>query len=156
MQHAGSSDGGDGAAPDNAMCYDFSEMNFSRPSRFFAALVTLFSLLFTQLAMAAYVCPQSAPAQVSLSAERSDAVLPDCSEMDTQQPSLCNAHCDDSKQTLDTPAAPDVGPFVPSTLIFVVHSASQASPLLGNADAALPLQRATAPPVAIRNCCFLI
>ncbi|MBC7686171.1 MAG: hypothetical protein H7176_13225 [Bdellovibrionales bacterium] len=131
-------------------------MNFSRPSRFFAALVTLFCLLFTQLALASYVCPQSARAQLSLSAESSTAVLPDCGEMDTQQPSLCNAHCDDGKQTLDTSVAPHVGPFVPSTLIFVLHAANQAAPLLGSGEAALPLQRATAPPVAIRNCCFLI
>lgn len=133
----------------------FIVMNFSRPSRFFAALLTLFCLLFTQLAMASYVCPQSAPAQVSFSAE-STAALPDCSDMDMQQPSLCHSHCDDSKPTLDTPAAPHVGPFVPSTLIFVLHTASQATPSLVNLDAALPLQRATAPPVAIRNCCFLI
>ena len=140
-----------------AMCYSFIDtMNLSRPSRFFAALVTLFCLLFTQLAIAAYVCPQPIQAPVSVTANAETADMPDCSEMDAQQRNLCHAHCAEGKQSLDTPAAPHVGAFVASTLVCVLHGALLPAPILLTSSAALPLQRATAPPIAIRNCCFLI
>ena len=131
-------------------------MKLSRPSRFLAALVTLFSLLFTQLAVASYVCPNLKSSPVAMSAHSGQAAMPGCPGMDIKQPGLCKAHCDRNHQTLDTPAAPYVAPFMATTLTCVLPNAGLATPVLGPIDASLPLQHATAPPIAIRNCCFRI
>lgn len=131
-------------------------MKLSRSTRFLAALVTLFSLLFTQLAVAAYVCPNLATSPISTAADSGQGAMSGCTGMDEQQPGLCKAHCDRNHQTLDTPAAPHVAPFVATSLTCVLPDAGVAAPVLANRDAALPLEHATSPPIAIRHCCFRI
>jgi hypothetical protein len=128
-------------------------MKLSRPSRYFAALVTLFSLLFTQLAVAAYACPDWKMSSVSV---QSSQAMVGCTEMDAQQPGLCKAHCDGNHQTLDTPAAPLVAPFVASTLSCVLFEFALTEPALRDNSASGPLLHATSPPISIRNCCFRI
>jgi hypothetical protein len=131
-------------------------MKLSRPSRFLAALVTIFSLLFTQLALASYVCPTGEPTAPTISAGAGEGAMPDCAGMDTQQSGLCQAHCIGEKQTLDAPAAPNVAPFVASTLACVLPDTRPGADVAYDDMAATPLQHATAPPIAIRNCCFRI
>lgn len=128
-------------------------MRLSRPSRFFAALLTLFCLLFTQLAVASYVCPtlEMTPAP---KATMSHADMPGC-QMDIADKGLCKAHCEAGNQSLDKPATPHVSPFIPAELaVVLVVGAVTAS------ESALPvanwLARTTAPPLTIRNCCFRI
>ncbi|MEC5160850.1 MULTISPECIES: hypothetical protein [unclassified Janthinobacterium] len=135
-------------------------MKSSRHFRYVAALIALFSMLFMQLAVASYACPNlrtgqnnGALAQSSSSGMRNMSA---CTGMDMQQPSLCHAHSQTGNQSLDKPELPQVQPFVAvelmQALIFLdtayrPHSAQSPAPLL---------QRATAPPLSIRNCCFRI
>ena len=125
--------------------------NLTRPSRFLAALVTLFCLLFTQLAVAAYACPGVGAMTVAASS----GSMPGCTDMDMPQPGLCAAHCEAGHQSLDTPGAPHVQPFVAGALALVLSGDS-----VQTAPAAAPhtdsLTRTTAPPLIIRNCCFRI
>jgi hypothetical protein len=128
-------------------------MKLTRPSRFFAALVTLFSLLFAQLAVASYVCPQL-PEVDHASVRMRD--MPGCPGMDSRQPGLCAAHCDAGHQSLDAAAAPQVPPFIACQLALVLPSLDSTSAVLAAPAASVPLTRTTAPPLAIRHCCFRI
>ena len=130
-------------------------MKLSRSSRFVAALITLFSLLFTQLAVAAYVCPSLSPPAVS-TAIADHSAMTGCTGMDERQPGLCKAHCDVGRQSLDTPAAPHVAPFVAAALACVLPGAILAEPVHAAQAGATPLRQATSPPIAIRHCCFRI
>lgn len=138
--------------------------HLSRPSRLVAAAITLFSILFMQLAVAAYACP-------ALSVEHESAVpstfarmsayappdeMPACHEMDPVQPSLCDAYHQPDSQSLDKPGVPPVQPFLavgfglsllPLDVAYRPDSTPANSPFL---------TRTTAPPLAIRHCCFRI
>ncbi len=128
-------------------------MKLSRPSRFVAALVTLFSLLFTQLAVAAYACPAQGSAPMAMSAAMGNGDMAGCQGMD--QHALCAAHCDPGHQSLDTPGSPHVQPFVPAALAVVLAAGATLQPVMARRDP-YRLTRTTAPPLAIRNCCFRI
>ncbi|WP_077038185.1 hypothetical protein [Pelomonas sp. KK5] len=56
--------------------------------RLFTALLVVLSLLFSQLAMARYVCPQQMTAMAGM----------DCEGMDMDQPTLCHQHAADPGQ----------------------------------------------------------
>jgi hypothetical protein len=136
-------------------------MNLSHLSRIIAAIITILSLLFTQLALASYDCPQlraAPPAAMSMHG----ADMPGCANManmanmDTDQPGLCHAHCTAGSQTVDTPHAPLVAPFVAAALTAVVCDAGVLAPSHGLQRKAVFLERSTAPPLAIRHCCFRI
>ncbi len=130
-------------------------MKMSRTSRCIAALITLFSLLFTQLAVAAYVCPDLAPRPVAtVSVDHSDMV--GCTGMDAKQAGLCKAHCDSSRQSLDAPTAPHVAPFVAAELVCVLPGVQLDEAVHDSHNTATLLRQAASPPIAIRNCCFRI
>lgn len=128
-----------------------------RRHRLFTVLFALCSFLFMQLALASYACPGAA-AKVAEVAAMVEAGMP-CAEsmslkMDDAQPHLCQAHCQGAQQSADKhelptlPAVAAIGPMFRHTVTTPVFSG-------------LPLQaphlmRATAPPLAIRNCCFRI
>jgi hypothetical protein len=131
-------------------------MNLSRPSRFVAALITLFSLLFTQLAVASYACPEWKGSPASVSADTGHANMGGCSEMDEKQPGMCKAHCDSSRQTLDTPGTPHVPPFVAGELACVLPDPGLSAAVHHRRAIARSPLRTTSPPIAIRNCCFRI
>lgn len=132
-------------------------MKLTKISRLFAAGLTLFALLFTQLAVAAYACPelgQSSPVAVELII---DADMPGCQGMPPDQaaPTLCAAHCDEPAQSADTTSAPAVQPFIQAALSVVLTYGNAARfthlmPDRGN------LNRSGSPPLIIRNCCFRI
>jgi hypothetical protein len=127
----------------------------SRPSRLLAAVITLFSILFMQLAVAAYACP-ALSLEHAAEVARMRAEMPGCHEMDPVQPSLCDAYHQADSQALDKPSPPPLQPFL---------AVGFGLPLLTLALAARPdatfadppsLKRTTAPPLAIRHCCFRI
>ncbi len=60
-----------------------------RLHRLTTAFIVVLSLLFSQLALASYVCPQEADVEAMVALM--EAGLP-CSGMDTQQPALCHEH----------------------------------------------------------------
>lgn len=128
-------------------------MKTSRFIRLLTAIVALFSMLYMQLAVASYVCPG-----VPVGGQDHAMVdMPDCQDMDAAQPQLCHLHAngEPAKQSLDN-ATPDVPPFVPSALMLELQLVDAA--LLPDAASYRPiaLMRTTAPPLAIRNCCFRI
>ena len=134
-------------------------MKLPRRYRILTALIALFSMLFMQAAAASYACPAlHGPGnnESTVGEAASMAAMPDCNEPDPTQPALCHAHCLDGKTSLDKPEAPTVSPaaFIVSAILV------QAQPVLA---ATLPaskqpsfLHRSTAPPIAIRHCCFRI
>jgi hypothetical protein len=130
-------------------------MRYSRRTRFVAALAALFGLLFMQLAMAAYACPKLSPVQQeSTMLDASGQPMKDCPELDKQSPSLCQSSSHEAPQSADTSSPPSVQPFVPTGLIVHVVTADKLLPPGFTIAAAFLHASSTAPPVAIRNCCF--
>jgi hypothetical protein len=134
-------------------------MKTSRSTRFLTAIVAMLSILYMQFAVASYVCPgmQAGSESGAASVHAVMADMPNCEGMDAMQPQLCHlyAHGELSKQSLDKPA-PDIPPFVPAALMLqlqLIHAV-----FIPDAHPYRPiaLTRATAPPVAIRHCCFRI
>lgn len=135
-------------------------MKLSHPSRFVAAFVALFSMLFMQLAVASYACPGLAMGGGNdmMSAVVAMPTMTDCEGMDQSQPALCHAHAQDqqSKQSLDKTQLPDIQPFMAVGLVLASYSVELATgPLPPQPESAF-LARSTAPPLAIRHCCFRI
>ncbi len=132
-------------------------MTLFRRHRLITVLIALFSLLFMQLAVARYVCPATVASGAQSSMVMGDGVP--CAEsmskaMDKEQPALCHAHCHADDQSLDKyelPATVALSAMPANfTLAVVVLDFS------GSALQAPHLMHASAPPVAIRNCCFRI
>ena len=130
-------------------------MTRKRQTDLMTVLFALVSLLFMQLAVASYACPEDASkvTQVKIMAE----VDMPCAEsmviaVDEGLPSLCHAHCQAAEQSADkyqVPSAIAVG-LLPSGLTL-----DGVFPLFANVALQAPyLQRTTAPPLAIQNCCL--
>lgn len=133
-----------------------------RPPRLYrviAAFVALICMLTMQFAVTAYVCPGMAGGGIvtaSLSASGHPGMTR-CEDMDMAQPGLCHAQAHDeaSKQSLDRPDSPNIAAYVPVGLgLVVIANDSTDSPIFP--PVAQVLARATAPPIAIRHCCFRI
>lgn len=74
---------------------------------------------------------------------------------DRTQSNLCAAHCGVGHQSPDTPNSPQVQPFVAGELAFVLLEIPERRFVTVHPDAS-QLSHTTAPPLAIRNCCFRI
>jgi hypothetical protein len=128
-------------------------MRYPRPIRPVSAVVALLSLLFMQLAVAAYACPNLAPARSTTMLDSSGQAMANCPEADQQSPTLCYADTHKQLPSLEKPNAPSAMPFVPTGF---------ALPILWPAVTAAfphPLQlflhaSGSSPPIAIRHCCF--
>ena len=112
--------------------------------------LALCSMLFMQQALAVYVCPMPAMADT--------AEMSNCSGMDMEQPALCHIHAygDTVKQTPDQSALPDLAPFIPAGLVMIQTAADLKLTTLNSTLPSLWLTHATAPPLAVRHCCFRI
>jgi hypothetical protein len=144
--------------PKYKLSYNPQRMTHSRPIRSIAAIIALFSMLFMQLAMASYVCPGMGEVTIAVSMADNAQNMANCHGMDMNQPVLCHAHAHDQagKQSLDKPELPTVSPFLPAELMLtldVVQETSIQDPVFHGSPL---LNRATAPPISIRNCCFRI
>ena len=124
--------------------------------RKFVALLALASLLFSQLALAAYACPGDAPGATGASAASSlaDRPMPNCDGMDMEQSALCQAHSQDGNPPLERAQSPDVPPFIVAS--FIVAVAIDATPVPPPRPDRSLIARATAPPLAVLHCCFRI
>lgn len=128
-----------------------------RRTRLTTALVALLSLLFMQLAVAGYVCP-GASSKATEVATMVQSGMP-CADkasmaMEDAQLNLCKAHCQSGQQSADTYQLPSLVAFAavlaaypPSVAALVPVGVRLQTPLL---------RRSTAPPLAVRNCCFRI
>lgn len=74
-----------------------------RLHRFTIALIAMLSLLFSQLALANYVCPQEA--DMAAMTAVMEAGMP-CDGMDQQQPALCHQHAADPGKTFEAVKLP--------------------------------------------------
>ena len=74
--------------------------------------------------------------------------------VDEAQPALCHAHCESENLSLDKYEVP--APIAITSMPANFRLAAVAPPFSGVAVQAPHLMHATAPPVAIRNCCFRI
>jgi hypothetical protein len=138
-------------------------MKMSRQSRFVAAFVALFSMLFMQLAVASYACPGlnmgGHANDMAAKVGASSPAMTNCEGMDRAQLQLCHVHAqgEQSKQSLDKPqSSPDVPPFVAVGLSFSLYVADVSAHRPSMQPEVLSLTRSTSPPIAIRNCCFRI
>lgn len=135
-------------------------MRSSRQFRFVAALIALLSMLFTQLAVASYVCPNKGGGQdqavVTMTPVSAPSGMNGCAGLDVEQPSLCHAHGQVGNQSLDKPDLPQVQPFIAVGLMQALTYLDTAYRPSLPQPRALALTRATAPPLTIRNCCFRI
>ncbi|MEP6719800.1 MAG: hypothetical protein ABJA77_00015 [Variovorax sp.] len=108
--------------------------------RLTTALFVVLSLLFSQLALASYVCPgqsdSAAMAQMMASGEP-------CESMDQAQPALCHEHCAGTAQSFEavkvpTPSLPMVVQVLPLPLVLVLDVAEAAAAPLSNTLEARP------------------
>ena len=123
-------------------------MKLRRSHRLVAAVLALVSLLFMQLAVAAYACP--------MQAHEMAAPMADCHGMDRVNPTLCQAHAEPVKQSLDKATTPAVQPFVAAAVLFEVVGLD---PLMPRSAQVIPSSvpaAGAAPPIAILHCCFRI
>lgn len=127
-----------------------------RACRRFVARLLIASLLFLQLAVAAYACPVFSPASdVSMSVAMADDMPMNGGTIDDPaQPNLCKQHCEQNSQVLDQglPAALAI-PVLP---LLAVVDRELGLRCAVSADPREFLARATAPPAAIRFCVFRI
>jgi hypothetical protein len=135
-------------------------MKLSRPSRFVAALIALLSVLYMQFAVASYSCPgltmDHASESAAMVADAGDESMDGCMGMDKEQPSLCHAYDQAGNQSLDKPGVPPVQAFTPVALVQTLVTTDVAILPIHEQTEPFSLRRTTAPPLAIRNCCFRI
>lgn len=128
-------------------------MRHPRQIRLLSAIIALISLLFMQLAVAAYACPNLMPAPTTPMLDQSGQPMVNCPEADRQSPTLCHEHAHKQTPSLDKPDAPSVMPFVATgialPLFWPDHGAERPNPPLVFLHAS-----GTSPPIAIRHCCF--
>ena len=135
-------------------------MTWNRRKRFAVVLFALMNLLFLQLAVAAYACPGGLSNAVGVDqiATMADAGMP-CDGsmslvMDDEPSSLCHAHCKADPQTADKYQLPGLPGLADLASEFPLPGVTPAA--LGALLQAPLLRRTTAPPLAVRNCCFRI
>jgi hypothetical protein len=127
-------------------------MGFRRPRhRRWTALVALLGLLFQQLAMAAYVCPNERGDVASLASVLESAP---CHGPDTPDKTQCQQHCHPLVQTSDHASAPTVPPGLLPATTWLGDSHSGADSPDWIAREVDP--RATAPTLTIQHCTFQI
>jgi len=114
-------------------------MGLSRRNRLAIAFLAVMSVLFSQLALAAYVCPGQLEAQAM--AEMLAAGDP-CEGMDPQQPALCHQHAADPGKTFEAFKLPVLAaPMVMQVLelpLALDADAAQAAPLATTPQARAP------------------
>jgi hypothetical protein len=128
-------------------------MTNSRPNRLASAVIALFCLLFMQLAIAAYACPNLMPVPSTPMLDSSGEPMADCAEMDRQSPTLCHEHAHKLTPSLEKPASPSVLPFVATGFALTVLSPARTVVMPSPPQVFLHAS-GTSPPIAIRHCCF--
>jgi hypothetical protein len=124
-------------------------MKRSRPARFFVTWLTLASLAFAQLAMAAYACPGvEAMGQAVQAAEP----MPDCHKAPDSEPidALCKAHCQQADQSVDRLAVSAAAVLPSASLPLRIAASLEDAP--SAVILASLLERPTEPPAAVRHC----
>ena len=118
------------------------------------ALVLAGSMLFTQLALAAYVCPSSPPVGSGSGASGESVIAHPCGDplgaTDSASPSLCAEHCKAAAQSDQVPT-----PVLPVALFVTLYRVTPAAPATvppRPAAATLSALFAATPPHALLHC----
>jgi hypothetical protein len=122
----------------------------TRRLRFLAALLTLASVLFAQLAIAAYACPGAA----SMAAAAEVEAMPGCdmSPADDAPSALCLAHCLQGDQS---PAQPLLAAAAMAMIVespFAAFAPAPRAEIVGARALQSFLERPTEPELALRHC----
>ena len=129
-------------------------MSWARRHRLLTVLLSLGALLFSQLALAGYACPQIAKAAEV--AQMVEAGMPCAGAMsqaiDDQQPALCHAHCQASPQSADTYQLPPLATLAQLGVVLMLPAVAPRGPPPPSA----PEPPNAGPPLAIAHCCFRI
>ena len=135
-------------------------MRLSRVVRSWWSKSLIASLLFLQLASAAYACAMQStkPADASMAGMPCAQAMTggDMSTMDPDQPGLCHEHCKGGTQT--TEPAPTVGLAAPAMVaLFVIAAPAVSAGQTGDwRSRQVERDSAPPPPHAILHCCFRI
>ena len=126
-------------------------MSRLRSFRGVVARLLALTVLFSNIAVAAYVCPMVG-ANTPLVA--TDQTPEKCPDRDARQPNLCKAYCTANQQhaghqSVDAPAV-GLAQALPGQLWKVPDFSGTMGPVLARAAAS----QTTDPPATIRNCCF--
>jgi hypothetical protein len=127
-------------------------MTFTRSFRQMICRVLIGTLLFAQLAVAAYACPGLSAMASAPPAGGTDMAMP-CADMDAATPNLCAEHCRYGQQTADHAPAATPTP----ALLSLLYALPPALPAEGGAastpaSASVALTGAASPPLAILHC----
>lgn len=96
-------------------------MRSRRSCRLFTAFLVVFSLLFSQIALANYVCPTGGSQPPEVIMEMAPGEPCDGMASDETQPVLCYQHCANAPQSFDSVQAPTVSlPAVVQVLVLPV------------------------------------
>lgn len=136
-------------------------MRQSRAYRYLATLVALVGVLFAQMAIATYVCPDflSKPSPDTMQmAPHQDRAMggKGCTEIDNRNPNLCIQYAQSGDQSLDRPLIAFLAPLL-VFLYFVLLRAQPVTRLVTfqNLDRRLHKYKIK-PSLAIQHCCFRI
>lgn len=135
-------------------------MRLTRTARSWWSRLLIASLLFLQLASAAYACAlqSTRPADASMAGMpcAEAMVNVDKASMDPDQPGLCHEHCKGGTQTIE-PLASIALP-IPSMVMLFVIAPPVAPEAEGNGWQHGRVERDSAPPTphTILHCCFRI
>jgi hypothetical protein len=124
----------------------------SRLSRSIAALLVLATTLFSQLAVAAHLCPMTMQAMTP-AAMSADSMSP-CHQPE-KSPALCKQHCTDNQRTVVDAFAQLPIAFVPTFAVPLV-ALEEASADVAPPSPDFGLVNALGPPLAITHCCLRI
>jgi hypothetical protein len=123
-----------------------------RRLRSIAAYLALLSVLFTQLAVAAYACP-GVGGMARSAAAMAMQDMPGCDMAEQDKPTpLCQAHCQQGDQSLDKPASSLQAmavPCAPPVALAAWNPPAECGP---ERPLDSLLERPTEPPAAVRHC----
>jgi hypothetical protein len=141
--------------------YDLSVyMRFTRTARTWWSRSLIASLLFLQLATAAYACAMHStpPTDGSMAGMPCAQAMADedMAAMDPDQPGLCHEHCKGGSQTIEPAAAVVVAAPAMVVLFVITAPVSPAGEASGWQARRVERDSAPPPPHAILHCCFRI
>jgi hypothetical protein len=128
-------------------------MAFTRPARRLAATIAVAVMLFAQFAIAAHACAAIAGASLpheSMAMSHGDSP---CEETAPAPEKVCLEHCAGEQSVDNHPASPAVPALAPMGTVAQADASDLSLHSTQSYSHAL-LARVTAPPLAVRHCCF--
>lgn len=124
---------------------------FVRSFQRIVARIGIATLLFTQLAVAAYACPQPAGAGASpLTHEQTAGMPAGCEMLDSANLHLCRQHCEVGNQSLTGDACVSLPAAMPMTVLLTIVEPLQAAPAPELTNLPVLRERETGPRPLIR------